>query len=85
MIEDSKKGCDVDDLMCQFGVMIHLEGMQKLLGNEKFKVRYPEFAGLGETVAERIAEQEITLKEALERCGGTPTEPPTEILKEVEE
>jgi len=69
MAEDSQKGCDVDDLMCQFGVMSYLQGMEKLLGSEKFKVRYPEFAGLETTVAERISEQEGTIKEALERCG----------------
>lgn len=69
MAEEPEKKCDIDDLMCQFQVMSYLEGMQKLLGSEKFKTRYPEFEGLGETVTERIREQETTIKEALERCG----------------
>ena len=61
--------CDVDDLMCQFGVMGHLQGMEKLLGSETFKASYPEFVGLEATVTERIALQDQTIKEALEKCG----------------
>lgn len=64
--------CDIDDIMCQLGVMSYLQGMEKLLGTEKFKTRYPEFVGLDETVAERIKQQDLTIKEALERCGKTP-------------
>ncbi len=84
MQEEPEKGCNIDDIMCQFGVMSHLEGMQKLLGSDKFKNRYPEFAGLEETVAGRIAEQDITIKEAFERCGRAPESPP-EIKEGVEE
>ena len=67
--ENEKPGCDIDDLMCQLQVQNHLEGMKNLLGTDKFKVRYPEFEGLGDTVAERMREQEITIREAYERCG----------------
>ena len=76
--------CDVDDLMCQFQVMGHLEGMQKLLGTEKFQEGFPEFKGLEETIAERIQQQESTIKEALEKCGKPLPEEPAEIQEEVE-
>jgi len=61
--------CDIDDLMCQFQVMNHLEGMEKLLGSETFKSRFPEFGDLGGVVTERMREQEGTIKEALAKCG----------------
>lgn len=64
--------CDVDDLVCQFGVMSHLQGMHRLLGSEKFKARFPELVGLESTVAERIALQDQTIKEVLEKCGKSP-------------
>lgn len=82
--ENEKPKCDIDDLMCQLKVQNLLGGMKELLGSEKFKVRYPEFEGLGETVAERIREQEITIREAFERCGMPAPEeekiPPAEEL-----
>ena len=64
-----EKKCDIDDLMCQLQVMNYLGGMKNLLGSEKFKVRYPEFEGLQETVMERMKEQETTIREAFENCG----------------
>ena len=69
MAEEPEKKCDIDDLMCQLQVMNYLGGMKNLLGNEKFKTRYPEFEGLEETVSGRIKEQETTIKEAFEKCG----------------
>lgn len=75
--ENERPKCDVDDLLCQLKVMNHLEGMQNLLGSEKFKARFPELGDLGETVAERIKEQETTIKEAFEKCGLTPPGEPT--------
>lgn len=66
---DEKPKCDIDDLLCQLQVMSHLQGMQSLLGSEKYQARFPEFADLGETVTERIKQQETTIKEAFENCG----------------
>lgn len=84
MSGEPEKGCNIDDLLCQFGVMNHLEGMRNLLGSENFQARYPEFNGLGDTVAQRITEQEITIREALEKCGRPAPIEPTETGMEVE-
>ena len=64
-----KLKCDIDDLMCQFQALNLLEGMEKLLGTEKFQARYPEFQGLGDVVRERMSEQKLTIKESMEKCG----------------
>ena len=76
-----EKGCDIDDLMCQLQVQNHLEGMKNLLGTEKFRIRYPEFEGLGETIAERMKAQENTIQEAYKKCG---MKAPEEETSEVE-
>lgn len=77
--EAEKPKCDVDGLMCQLQVRNLLVGMENLLGTETFKTQYPEFEGLGETVGEKIRKQEVTIKEAFERCGmGSPAEPEQE-------
>lgn len=60
--------CNLDDLLCQMQVLSHLKGMQGLLG-EKFTDSFPEFEGLDTVVEEKIRNQEISLAEALERCG----------------
>lgn len=84
MTEERPK-CDIDDLLCQMGILSHLKGMQGLLGEEKFKTGFPEFEGLSERVTERISTQETTLKEALERCGLAETEESILEPKTVEE
>ena len=61
--------CDPEDLMCQLQALNLLEGMEKLLGTEKFQARYPEFQGLGDVVRERMGEQRGTIKEIMEKCG----------------
>lgn len=80
--EKRKSECDVDDLMCQLQVQNLLGGMKNLLGTEKFKSSYPEFAGLDETVAERMREQETTIREAYERCGMSVPEEEEQITTE---
>lgn len=83
MTEEPEKKCDIDDILCQLQVMNYLEGMKNLLGSEKFKTRYPEFEGLEGTVAERMREQETTIKEAFEKCGiPVPEKPEPEIIVE---
>jgi len=72
-MSEEKPKCDIDDLMCQFQALNLLEGMEKLLGTEKFQERYPEFKGLDDVVREKITEQGLITKEMMERCG-MPTE-----------
>jgi len=69
MTEEQKPKCDIDDLMCQMQALSHLDGLENLLGTEKFQERYPEFKELGDVVKERMGEQRTTIKEMLERCG----------------
>lgn len=64
-----KPKCDVDDILCQFQVLNLLEGMENLLGTEKFQESFPEFTGMGEIVKERMSEQRETLQETMARCG----------------
>lgn len=61
--------CNPEDLMCQFQVLNYLEGMEKLLGTEKFQERYPDFKQWGDVVKERMDEQRGTIREIMERCG----------------
>ena len=68
-MSEEKPKCDIDDLLCQMQALNLLDGMEKLLGTEKFQARYPEFQGLGDVVRERMGEQRITIKEAMEHCG----------------
>ncbi|MBA7690607.1 hypothetical protein ES703_99137 [subsurface metagenome] len=69
MTEEQKPKCDIDDIMCQMEVLGHLRGMKNVLGDERFKSSFPELEGLSDTIADKIGSQEITLKEALEKCG----------------
>ncbi len=45
-----EKRCDIDDLLCQMQTLNLLQGMESLIGTEKFQNRYPEFKGLGKTI-----------------------------------
>jgi len=81
MAEESEIKCDIDDLICQMQVLGHLKGMQGVLGEEKFRISFPELEGLSEKVADRISSQEISLKEALEKCG-LPTPEETTPIEE---
>jgi len=81
--QPEKPQCDMEDILCQMQVMSHLEGMRKLLGSDKFQARYPEFTGLGDTVTERIQQQDITIKEAFAKCGLVPSaEEPEAAIEE---
>lgn len=69
MADGDKPKCDIDDLMCQMQALNYLDGLENLLGTEKFQERYPEFKELGELVKERMGEQRTTIKEMIEHCG----------------
>ena len=36
MAEEQKPKCDIDDLMCQMQALNYLDGLENLLGTEKF-------------------------------------------------
>lgn len=65
----AEKRCDVDDIMCQFQTLNFLEGMEKLLGTERFQASYPEFTGLEKVVKERMDEQRTSIQATMKRCG----------------
>lgn len=69
MTEEEKTKCDIDDILCQVQVLGHLKGLESVLGDEKFRARFPEFEGLSQKVTDSISTQDESLKEALERCG----------------
>ncbi len=51
MSGEERNPCDVDDVVCQMEVLAHLRGLQKGLGNSQFLDKFPELAGLAETIA----------------------------------
>ena len=61
--------CDVDDIVCQLGVLSHLRGMQSAFGDEEFKRKFPEFEGWDQKIVDTIRRQEVDLSEALKGCG----------------
>lgn len=63
------KPCDVDDVVCQMEVLAHLVGLQKGLGAEKFREKFPELVGIEEKLTPKIKEQEAVLQQSLENCG----------------
>ncbi len=71
MAEEERRPCDVDDVVCQMEVVAHLKGLQKSLGNAQFLEKFPELAGLEETIAPKIGEQEKVLQQSLENCGNS--------------
>lgn len=82
MAEDSQPRCDVDDLLCQMRLMSHLEGLQSIMGTDKFKEQYPDFAELQNTVTGRLEKQKENIRTSMEKCG-LPI--PQELEEEVQE
>ena len=69
MAEDPQRPkCDVDDIVCQLGMLSHLRGMQASLGSEDFKSKFPEFEGWDQKIVDTIQRQEVNLSEALKNC-----------------
>ena len=85
MVEEIEKKCDPDDIVCQMRILSNLEGLQRALGDEAFKSRFPELDGLDEKLATRISEQDISLKKAMGRCGLLPVEKDGEEITPGEE
>lgn len=61
--------CDIDDILCKMQVLGHLKSIDSLVGTEKFREEFPEFDGLGNSLAAKIQEQELDLRSTLEKCG----------------
>lgn len=57
--------CDPEDIVCQMQVLGHLKGLRGVLGEEQFKLDFPEL----DILDDKIKSREADLKEALERCG----------------
>lgn len=80
MTEDAQKPkCDVDDIVCQLGVLSHLREMQSSLGTESFKAKFPQFDGWDQKLVDTISSQEAELGETLKGCGLASAEELTEI------
>ena len=67
--EPQKPRCNVDDIVCQLGVLSHLRGMQTSLGSEDFKSKFPQFEGWEQKLVNTIQAQEAELGDALKDCG----------------
>lgn len=80
--EPAKSPCDVSDVLCQLRISAALKSLQEAMGEVGFEVEFPELAGLSSKLPEKIARQEITLQEALAKCGNSDLEFPREITVE---
>ena len=79
--------CNIDDLFCQMTALSHLKGLKSVLGEEKYRLEFPELQSLDE----KITAREVSLRETLEKCKPDPiveseiiSEPTIEV-EEVEE
>ncbi len=61
--------CNVDDILCQFGVLQNLRGLQKGMGNETFQKEFPELQGMDEKLTAKIEIGTESLKAAIAKCG----------------
>ncbi len=77
--------CDVNDIICQEKVRLHLQGLQGLVGSEVFKNQFPELTELEGKLSEMIAEQEGKLGEAYGRCNASASVLPAQVIGESDE
>lgn len=61
--------CNVDDILCQMGVLQNLRGLQTGMGNETFLKEFPELQGMDEKLTAKIEQGTANLKESLAKCG----------------
>lgn len=64
MGEETEKQCDPEDMMCQMIALSHLKGLKSVLGEERYRVEFPELQSLDE----KITSREASLRETLSRC-----------------
>ena len=73
--------CNVDDILCQFGVLQNLRGLQAGMGNEAFLNEFPELQGLDSKLTAKIESGTESLKAAIAKCGRiTPEEVAEEVV-----
>ena len=60
--------CNVDDIICQLEVLKNLRELQKGLGTDWFRNKFPELEGVDTKLSESITEQNETIRQAMERC-----------------
>ena len=63
--------CNVEDIMCQMTALSHLKGLKSVLGDEKYREEFPELQSLDE----KIANREASLRETLGKCVDQSVEP----------
>ena len=61
--------CNVDDILCQVGVLQNLRGLQAGMGNEAFLNEFPELQGLDSKLTAKIESSTESLKTAVAKCG----------------
>jgi len=82
--EEETPQCDVEDILCQVEILRAYRELQKNLGKENVLVKFPELEGVSGRISGEITAHRITLREAIERCGGL-TEEIIEGSEEAEE
>lgn len=82
-MEQPRKPCNTEDVVCQMEVLRHLKGLSEQLGNEAFLEKYPEAAALREKLSPAIVQQEQVVQEKFEECAeGGESAPEPEPLEE---
>jgi len=78
MTQEEKPKCDVDDIICHRTALNYLQGLQQVLGTDKFKADFPELEGISAIITEKSKKLESSLQESLAKCKPPTTE---EILR----
>ncbi len=77
--------CNVDDILCQMGVLQNLRGLQTGMSNEAFLKEFPELQGLDGKLTAKIEATTLAVSEAIAKCGKPAPEPISETEARVEE
>lgn len=83
--EPKRKGCDVDDILCELELLQNLRGLRKSIGAERFQERFPQLNAIEPQLKEEISISQEKLKKALEQCGTISTDVLGDIIKEADE
>ena len=81
----SEGECDVNDIICQEKVKLHLQGLQNLVGSEVFKQQFPDLDELEGKLAGMVTEQEGKLGKAYARCNASAVALPAQVIGETDE
>ena len=61
--------CDVNDIICQAGILRNLKELQEGMGADAFAERFPELIDMPDRLSDAIREQILTLKDSISQCG----------------